>query len=119
MDAFVIPKNKILVLLKHSWYFILNLGLALPVYAQGLENPVEANTFGELLQRLAKAIAIVGTPLVGIFIIWSGFLFVTARGNEQQIEKAKKTFFWTVVGAMLVVGAWAIATALEDLAKSF
>lgn len=110
-----------MALLKRTFFSVITLALAPPVYAQGrgLQNPIDSNNFGEFLEKIAQAITIIGIPLVGIFIIYSGLLFVTARGSEQQIEKAKKTFFWTVVGAALVVGAWAIAKALENLAQGF
>lgn len=108
-----------MALIKRAFFSATALALAVPVYAQGLQNPIKSKTFGELLERIAAAITLIGIPLVGIFMIYSGLLFVTARGSEQQIEKAKKTFFWTVVGAALVVGAWAIAKALENLAKGF
>ncbi|OGF82411.1 hypothetical protein A3B18_03640 [Candidatus Giovannonibacteria bacterium RIFCSPLOWO2_01_FULL_46_13] len=69
------------------------------------------------MARIAQIVAQIALPLVVVFIIYSGFLFVSARGNEEQLEKAKSTFFWAVIGAILVVGAYAIATAIENFAK--
>ena len=83
-----------------------------------ISNPIQAKTFGELVQAIAKAITAIGIPLVAIFLVWSGFLFVTARGNEEQLKRAKTTFFWAVVGGAVVIGAWAIAIAIVNFAKS-
>ena len=80
-------------------------------------NPIISNTFGELMARIADAAAKIGLPLVAVFMIYSGFLFVSARGNEEQLTKAKTTFFWTIIGALLVVGAFAISLAIENFAK--
>ena len=82
-----------------------------------ITNPIQSSTFGQLMAKIARAAAQIGLPLVTVFIIYSGFLFVSARGNEEQLERAKGTFFWAVIGALLVVGAFAIATAIENFAK--
>ena len=54
--------------------------------ATQLCNPLEANTFGELVKSLARAVTAIAIPIVVIFLIYSGFLFVSARGNEKQLE---------------------------------
>ena len=83
-----------------------------------LRNPLTGvNSLGELAIKILDAVVEVGAYVAVIFIIYSGFLFVSARGNEEQLEKAKSTFFWAVIGAILVVGAYAIATAIENFAK--
>ena len=80
-------------------------------------NPIQAKTFGQLVEAIAKAITAIGIPLVAIFLVWSGFLFVTARGNEEQLKRAKATFFWSLVGGAVVIGALALATAIVNFAK--
>jgi len=42
------------------------------------------------------------------FIIYGGFLWLTAAGNEQRIEKAKRVILNAVVGLVIVLIAWAI-----------
>lgn len=86
--------------------------------AKELCNPLQANTFAELVKSLANALVVVAIPFVVIFLIWSGFLFVSARGNEKQLETAKKTFYWTILGAAVVVGAYALASAVVHFACS-
>ena len=113
---------------------ILNFIFLLPVFAQiggtdpggpiggtdpssRITNPIQSNTFGELMAKIADAAAKIGLPLVAVFMIYAGFLFVSARGNEEQLTKAKTTFFWTIIGALLVVGAFAISLAIKDFAQ--
>jgi predicted transporter len=55
----------------------------------------------------------IGSIIIVLFIIYSGFLFVTARGNEDQIEKAKHTLLYVVIGAAILLGAVAISTAIS------
>lgn len=42
------------------------------------------------------------------FVIYGGILYVTSRGNEQQIEKAKRTIVNALIGLVIVILAWAI-----------
>ncbi|KKU75486.1 MAG: hypothetical protein A3G60_01010 [Candidatus Ryanbacteria bacterium RIFCSPLOWO2_12_FULL_47_9c] len=65
--------------------------------------------FRDLLVKLANFISKFGLSLVAFFLVLSGFKFISAQGNVQKLESAKKMFYWTVVGAILVVGAGAIA----------
>ncbi|OGZ30816.1 MAG: hypothetical protein A2931_01795 [Candidatus Niyogibacteria bacterium RIFCSPLOWO2_01_FULL_45_48] len=105
------------ILLKPANIYIISLGWANSVFAQTLKNPLKAENFGQVVESLARAITAIGIPLAAIFIIYSGFLFVSARGSEEQLKKAKTTFFWTMVGTLLIVGAWAIATAINQFAQ--
>ena len=38
---------------------------------------------------------------------------MTAQGNETKLEKAKTTFLWTVIGAAVLLGSWAIAQVIQ------
>lgn len=83
-----------------------------------LENPLASETFAELISNIAKIVAQVGLPVAVIAIIYAGFLFATARGNEEQIKTAKKTFFWAIIGTALILGAWAISIAIKEFLLS-
>lgn len=82
-----------------------------------IKNPIKAESFGEVIRGFAQLAAQIGLPIAALFLVWSGFLFVSARGDEKQLETAKKTFFWTVIGTALIVGAYAIATAVVNFAQ--
>lgn len=82
-----------------------------------LTNPISSTTFADLVAKLAKAVAAIGVPLVAIFLIWSGFLFVTSQGNEKKLEEAKQAFYWAVIGGAVVVGAYALASAIVNFAQ--
>ena len=73
--------------------------------ASGIANPLQVNTFIELLLKLADLAVQVGIPIAGLFIVYAGFQFVTARGDTKQLEEAKKMFFWVVAGTFLILGA--------------
>lgn len=80
-----------------------------------LYNPLGTiDSFAALAAAIFTAIVIIAIPLTVIFLIWAGVLFVTARGNETQLAKAKKVFFWSVIGAMVIVASWVIAVAINN-----
>jgi len=60
--------------------------------------------------------------LVGIifvaFIIYSGIVWMTAAGNEQKTEKALSTIKHSVIGLVIVLGAYAITYFLINILGS-
>ncbi len=76
-----------------------------------IENPLGAgnDSVEALMLKIMTLVVTVGAIVVVFFIIYSGYLFVKARGNPTEIEKAKSTFFATVIGATILLGADIIA----------
>ena len=70
------------------------------------------------LVALVDLIFLVGIPIIVLFIIYSGFLFVTGGDNEAQTKKARFVFTWTMVGALVLLGAKAIALAIKNTVLS-
>ena len=62
---------------------------------------------------LTKALQ-VGIPIVALAIIYSGFLFVAARGNSEKLTKAKDTLLYTLIGAAILLGSWGIAMIISS-----
>lgn len=44
-----------------------------------------------------------------IFIIYSGYLWATAGGNEDKVRKAKDNIYRTIIGLIIILGAYAIS----------
>lgn len=100
-------------------FSILNIALLSAARAgDEFDNPVESGTFGVLITKLAAIITQVVLPLVILFLILAGAMFVFGRGNPQQITRAKTIFWWTVIGAAIIVGAWAIAGAIDKFGQA-
>jgi len=84
----------------------------------GIPNPIKACTFSALIRDITQIVLTVGLPLAALMIIYSGFLFVTAQGNEEQLKKAKQNFYWAIIGAAVIIGARVIAEAVVNFAES-
>lgn len=50
-----------------------------------------------------------------VFVLYAGILWMTAGGNEEQISKAMKILFQSVVGLTIVIFAYAITILVVDI----
>lgn len=81
---------------------------------QVLPNPLgDTDTIGKLVTAILNIVVQIGLPLIALAIVYTGFLFIKARGNETQLTEAKKTLLWTVIGAGVILGAFVIQLAIE------
>jgi len=86
---------------------------AIFVYAQ-IENPIKADSIQGLIKTILEGVIKIGIPIIALAIIYSGFLFVQARGKPGEIEKAKNSLIYTLIGAAILLGAWAIAQLISE-----
>jgi len=48
--------------------------------------------------------------LAVIIILIGGFKWMTAAGNEEQIEEAKKVLMAGIIGLVIILASWGLAT---------
>lgn len=89
--------------------------LASPVIAHAdalLENPLrpEFSSIPTFIAGALKVLVIVALPVVALFIVVAGFMYIKARGNPGKISEAHTNFVYVLIGALLILGAWVIAT---------
>ena len=77
-----------------------------------LQNPLEVGSFSELISGILQIVIQIGVPIAVLAIIYSGFLFVTAQGNEEKLNTAKSALTWSVVGTAVLLGSWILAGAI-------
>ncbi|MEK7072917.1 MAG: pilin [Patescibacteria group bacterium] len=56
---------------------------------------------------LNSVLSLVGVIFL-VIIVWGGFLWMTARGNDQQVEKAKQLITSAVIGLIIIAGGYTI-----------
>jgi hypothetical protein len=108
--------------------FAIVLAFAVPVYAldstdYGLDGGFNVNvaqsdgSTGALKSGIANVINIV-LGFLGIIavviIIYAGFKWMTASGNDEQVGSAKKMIIEAVIGLVIVLMSWAIASFAID-----
>lgn len=86
-----------------------------PVFAQNALDTVGQNTgmgnnliliIGNIIRVI---ISLLGVVLLGL-IIYSGWLWMTAGGEEDKIKKAKDTMIRAIIGMIIVLASFAITT---------
>jgi len=82
-------------------------------------NPLgSVNSFSDLVSAILKIVVSFGIPIAALAIIFSGFLLVVAQGNEEKLKTAKSAFLWSVIGTAVLLGAWAISSAIGTTVSS-
>jgi len=80
-----------------------------------INNPIpNITSIPSLIQVILTAAIKVGTPVVALAIIYCGFLFVSARGNSEKLTKAREALLYTLIGAAILLGSWAIAQMISN-----
>lgn len=91
--------------------------LALPFVAaaQVNINTVPGSTFNLGTTDLKQTVINIVNYVLGllgliavIIIIYAGILWLTAAGNEERVDKAKKVLSAAVIGLIVILLAWAI-----------
>jgi len=126
-------------ILKLTWLFILGalviapvFSLALPVQAQdgvdlwgepgasGVGDALGYRTGSEpedprlVAARIIKiALTFIGIIAVAI-IIWAGFKWMTAGGNEEKVTEARKLITSAIIGLLIILAAWTITSWVID-----
>ncbi|MBX4210520.1 TrbC/VirB2 family protein [Candidatus Parcubacteria bacterium] len=79
-----------------------------------IPNPLRVNSIMDLVNDVINKVLIpIGAVVAAMYIIYSGFLFVTAQGNETKISDAKRAFYSAVIGTAILLGSWAIAQGIK------
>ncbi|MFB6181292.1 MAG: pilin [Candidatus Magasanikbacteria bacterium] len=58
-------------------------------------------------QIINVALGLLGIIAV-VIILWGGFKWMTAGGNEENVEEARKIIFQGIIGLAIILGAWSI-----------
>jgi hypothetical protein len=94
--------------------FIIPVAYAAPSVNTTLRNPLGGiNSLPELIVAILRVVIAIGFPVLVLMIIYTGFLFITAQGNEKKLGEAKTSFTWTIIGGAVLLGALAIAELLR------
>jgi hypothetical protein len=76
--------------------------------------PTKFTTIQCFFKEVLRIAAEIGAVVVVCGIIYSGFLFVSARGNAEQLVVAKRSITYTVIGGAIVLGAWSFSVGISN-----
>lgn len=86
---------------------------AQPVKGVTLINPLQADSLEEFLLDILDFVIRIGAIIIVLMMVFVGYKFVVAQGSETALVEARQMLLWTVVGALVLLGAQSIALAIE------
>jgi len=66
-------------------------------------------SISDLIETILTGALRIGMPVIVLAIVYCGFLFVKAQGKPEELKKAKDALLYTLIGAAVLLGSWAIA----------
>lgn len=73
----------------------------------------EANLVDTIAQIIRIALGFLGVIAV-VIILLGGFKWMTAGGNDDKVKEAKKLIFSGIIGLVIIISAYAIASFVID-----
>lgn len=94
-----------------------NLAVATPAWAQSrpvIDNPVRSPDLGAVLAAVIKALLLFAGAVAVLFLIIGGFRYVISAGNAEQVEAAKKTILYAVLGLIVIFLAFVLVQLIQN-----
>src|SRR3989344_302991 len=65
-----------------------------------LNNPLNSNfsSIPNFIAGALKVMVMIALPIISVFIVYSGFLFVAAQGNSEKLSQARNNLLYVVIG---------------------
>jgi hypothetical protein len=91
---------------------------------QGIIDTGVAAELGNADTDVREVIALIISALLGflgiiftVLIMYGGWLWMTAAGNEQQIEKAKKVLSQATIGLFIVIASYGLSKWIFEIIR--
>jgi hypothetical protein len=78
-----------------------------------LENPLKAQDIIQFLVQIIDILLTFALPIIVLFIMYGGFILVTAKGNPGDLEKGRNAILWSVIGGVIVLAAKLIINVIQ------
>lgn len=102
-------------------FALLILPVATCVYADGSTNDVHVNENLNVFDALTNVANYAYTLLIIVGVIaitWSGFMFITANGDPEKINKARMMVVYSIIGILLASLSRGIVALIRGALKS-
>ncbi|OGL79417.1 hypothetical protein A3J43_02125 [Candidatus Uhrbacteria bacterium RIFCSPHIGHO2_12_FULL_54_23] len=121
MPRLKLLKTPSLVLIAFTFWLVATLPVSAATRDSIWKNLIDAGTQTDLpggtgneLPTIVGRIIRTGLTLLGtiflVLIVYAGFVWILARGREEEVQKAQKIIETSVIGLVVIVIAYAIST---------
>jgi len=76
---------------------------------------IQSSLFGGTLTGLIQSAIVLGGVVTTIYIIYSGFRYITSRGKNEDIESAKKGIKYALIGLVYLLVSFALVSAIRTI----
>ncbi len=83
-----------------------------------LQNPLQFTDLRDVIVAIANILLILAVPIIIIFIVYAGFLYVTAQGNSTKIQDAHRALLYALIGGAIILGAKVISAIVANTVGS-
>ncbi len=84
-----------------------------------LMNPLQGGTSLEsFLNTILSFVIRIGAIVVVLMLVYVGYLFVVAQGSDSKLTDARKALLWTIIGALILLGAQAISLGIQSTVQA-
>jgi hypothetical protein len=96
---------------------LISLLLSLPIMSLAVEfqNPLEYETFGELIDAIIKFIFYIAVVVVPLMLIIGAFYLLTAAGDPKKIGTGKNVIIYTLIGLVIIMLARGLIAVIESV----
>jgi len=75
--------------------------------------PSDICSLEDVIATVIDLIVQVGTILLVLMLVFTGFKFVAAQGNPEEIKSARESLTWVIIGGLLLLGAEALSLVIK------
>jgi hypothetical protein len=80
----------------------------------GMTNPLRTVNVAEVIGRVIRAIlAIIGSIFL-MMVIYGGFTWMTAAGNDTKVAKGRSILIWAIIGIIVIFLAWMLVAVVFE-----
>ena len=81
----------------------------------GIPNPLgKTDSLSAFFNGIVSVLIELGTIVSVLGIMYGGYMYATAQGDEEKLGKARTTITWALVGTAVLLGARTIMAAVSD-----
>ena len=96
----------------------MNLGVPPQCTMPSGDEAIELSCIGAIFVNIVNALFYFAGAAVLFIIIYGGYLFVTSSGNPQQVERAKHTLTYAILGLGVILLSWVILRVIAEVTGS-
>jgi len=81
------------------------------------DDTVSSSDLRDTIRRLLNVILGFLGIITVVMVIYGGFIWLTAAGNEDAVGKGRHTLLWAALGAILIGIAWTVSSYILSVAE--